>query len=245
MSDQSTKIFRQVEVIFEDDDIVVVTKPSGLLTIPDRYKDDALNLKQFLMHKRESVYTVHRLDRETSGIICFAKNESAHKFLNNQFSNREVEKIYWAFVKGVPGIDEGIIDMPILNDMKNTGKMYPHKDGKSAETKFRLLENFGNISLMEFFPLTGRTHQIRVHSKYLGCPLLVDPLYSNETEFYLSSIKKKYNYEKFSEEKPLISRLTLHAKSLKIIHPNGEVMKFESDLPKDLSALYNQLKKLK
>lgn len=240
---QSNKIFKQVEYIFEDDEILVVSKPSGLLTIPDRYKDDAPNLKSFLLQKNKSIYTVHRIDRETSGIICFAKNEQTHKYLNNLFSNRKVEKIYWAFVKGVPSIEEGIIDIPILNDMKNSGKMYTHKDGKPAETKFRLISTFGNISLIEFYPITGRTHQIRVHSKYLGCPLLIDPLYSNDTEFKLSSIKKKYNTEKYTDEKPLIDRLTLHAKKLKFTHPNGKIVEFNSELPKDLNALYNQLKK--
>jgi 23S rRNA pseudouridine1911/1915/1917 synthase len=82
-----------------------------------------------------------------------------------------------------------------------------------------------------------------VHSKYIGCPLLIDPLYSNDTEFKLSSIKKKYNTEKYADEKPLISRLTLHAKKLKFTHPNGKEMEFSCELPKDLSALHNQLKK--
>jgi 23S rRNA pseudouridine1911/1915/1917 synthase len=240
----TAKIFKQIEFIYEDDDLIVVSKPSGLLSIPDRYKDNAPNLKSFLSEKYAEIYTVHRIDRETSGIICFARNEKSHKWLNEQFSERKVTKIYWALVQGKPMYDEGIIDIPIINDMKNTGKMYPHKDGKPAETKFRLLKNFGNISLMEFFPLTGRTHQIRVHSKYIGCPLLVDHLYGNQDAFYLSSVKKKFNQGKFDEEKPIISRLTLHAKSLEFIHPNQTKVKFESALPKDLQAGINQLSKI-
>jgi 23S rRNA pseudouridine1911/1915/1917 synthase len=238
-----SNLAKQIEYIYEDDDIVVVSKPSGLLSIQDRYKDDTENLKAILLQKYEQVFTVHRLDKETSGIICFAKNEETHKILNQQFANREVKKIYWALVQGKPMIEEGLIDMPILNDMKNTGKMYPHKDGKPAETMFRLLNSFGNISLMEFFPLTGRTHQIRVHSKYIGCPLLVDALYGNSTEFFLSSIKKKFNQSRFEEEKPIISRLTLHAKSIEFTHPNGKKVFFESSLPKDMNALINQLSK--
>lgn len=237
------KLLRQVEIIFEDEYLVVVSKPSGLLSIQDRYQQYTPHLKAFLQEKFNSIYTVHRLDRDTSGIMVFAKDARTHKFLSKQFANREVQKIYWAFVKGKPMFEEGIIDIPIINDMKNSGMMIPHSQGKPAETKFRLLENYGNISLLEFFPLTGRTHQIRVHSKHLGCPLLIDEIYSQESAFYLSSIKRKYHVSKFENEKPLLSRLTLHAKKLEFTHPSGNLTKFESDLPKDLKALRKQLQK--
>lgn len=234
----------KVEVLYADEHYVVVSKPSGLLSIQDRYKEDTENLKQLLLDEYGEIYTVHRLDKDTSGVICFARTVEAHKHLNMQFVNGEVRKIYWAFVKGRPSIDEGQVDMPILNDMSNSGKMLIHKEGKEALTYFRLLENYGNISLLECFPKTGRTHQIRVHCHYLGCPLLVDSLYHGKGEFYLSSVKRKYNYTKFEEERPLIHRLTLHAKSIQFVKLDGEDLEITSELPKDLKALQNQLSKL-
>lgn len=234
----------KVEVLYVDEHYVVVSKPSGLLSIQDRYKEESENLKQLLLDEYDEIYTVHRLDKDTSGVICFARTAEAHKHLNTQFVNGEVRKIYWAFVNGRPAIDEGQVDMPILNDMSNSGRMLIHKEGKEALTYFRLLENYGNISLLECFPKTGRTHQIRVHCHYLGCPLLVDGLYHGKGEFYLSSVKRKYNYTKFEEERPLIHRLTLHAKSIQFNKLDGEALEVTSELPKDLRALQNQLSKL-
>lgn len=234
----------KIDVLYQDENYLVVSKPSGLLTIQDRYKAEVPNLKQFLLDEFGEIYTVHRLDRDTSGVICFAKNAEAHKHLNTQFTNGEVRKIYWAFVSGRPAIEEGQIDVPILNDMKNSGRMLPHKEGKEALTFFRVLENYGNISLLECFPKTGRTHQIRVHCQYLGCPLLVDSLYHQKDAFYLSDVKRKFNYTKFEEERPLVSRLTLHAKSLRFTKLDGELLEIESELPKDLRALQKQLSKI-
>lgn len=233
-----------IELLYEDENYLVVSKPSGLLTIQDRYKAEVPNVKQYLQEVYGEVFTVHRLDKDTSGVICFARNATAHKDLNEQFAHGEVRKIYLAFVSGAPSIDEGQVDMPIFNDMKNSGRMLVHAKGKEALTYFRVLEKFGNISLLECFPRTGRTHQIRVHCHYLGCPLLVDALYHNKSEFFLSEIKRKFNYTKFEEEKPLVSRLTLHASSLQFKKLNGEVLQVDCKLPKDLSALQKQLSKL-
>lgn len=237
------KLLKEIEYLYEDDEVIVVSKPSGLLSIPDRFKVQS-NLKDVLMEKCGEIYTVHRLEKDTSGIMVFAKNEAAHKFLNNQFAQQEVEKIYWAFVQNVPEIESGIIDVPILNDIKKTGRMHISKDGKEAQTKFKLLNNYGKISLLAFAPITGRTHQIRVHSKYLGCPLLIDSLYAKKDFFFLSEIKRSYKNTEFEDEKPFIKRLTLHAKSMTIKLPNGDIKTFESKLPKDLSALKKQLDKI-
>lgn len=237
------KIIKEIEHLYEDDDVIVVSKPSGLLSIADRYKTLA-NLKDILMEKYGEVYTVHRLDKDTSGVMVFTKNETAHKFLNNQFANREVEKIYWAFVQNVPELESGIIDVPILNDIRKSGKMHISKDGKEAQTKFKIVKNYGKICLMAFAPITGRTHQIRVHSKYLGCPLLIDSLYAKKDFFFLSEIKRSYKNSDFEDEKPFIKRLTLHAKSLTFKLPNGEMKTVESELPKDLRALKKQLDKI-
>lgn len=233
-----------VELLYQDENYIVVSKPSGLLSIQDRYKAEVENLKQALIDVYGDVFTVHRLDKETSGVICFARNAEAHKDLNEQFAHGAVRKIYWAFVSGQPVVEEGQVDMPILNDMKNSGRMLISKEGKEALTYFRLLQNYGTISLLECFPKTGRTHQIRVHCHYLGCPLLVDPLYHGVSEFFLSKVKRKFNYTKFEEERPLVSRLTLHAKSLTFRKLDGSELTVESELPKDLKALQKQLEKL-
>lgn len=233
-----------VELLYQDDNYLVVSKPSGLLSIQDRYKAEVENLKQILLDEFGEVFTVHRLDKDTSGVICFAKNIEAHKDLNEQFAHGEIRKIYWAFVKGQPAISEGHVDMPILNDMKNSGRMLVNKDGKEALTYFRVIENYGTVSLLECFPKTGRTHQIRVHCHYLGCPLLVDPLYHGVSEFFLSKVKRKFKHAKYEEERPLVTRLSLHAKSLTFRKLDGEILTVESDLPKDLNALQKQLDKL-
>jgi len=238
-----TKIIKQIETIYEDENLVVLTKPSGLLSIADRYKT-LLNLKDILLKKYEFIYTVHRLDKETSGIMVFAKNEKTHKFLSDQFASKKVESIYWAFVQNKPNIESGIIDMPILNDIRKSGRMHINQDGKEALTKYKTLHNYGNICLMAFLPVTNRTHQIRIHSKYIGCPLLVDTVYSKKNNFYLSEVKRHYKKTQFEDEKPFIKRLTLHAKSISFKLPNGKQKTFESELPKDLRALKNQLDKL-
>ena len=243
MSEYSS-LLKQCKIIFENTDIVVVSKPSGLLSIADRYKAEIPNLKSILLKKYGEIFTVHRLDRDTSGVMVFARNEATHKFLNQQFANRSVKKTYWAFVNGCPIEEEGIIDIPIMNEMKNAGKMFANPKGKPAETAFKVIEKYGRISLIEYAPITGRTHQIRVHSKFIGCPLLIDDLYGNAKEFFLSKVKKHYKFPKWSEERPLVSRLTLHSRTLKFKSAEGEDLFFEAELPKDLSALKKQLTNL-
>ena len=143
------KLLKEIEYLYEDDDVIAVSKPSGLLSIADRFKKLS-NLKEVLLEKCEEIFTVHHLDKETSGVMIFAKNEPSQKFLNKQFSNQEVEKIFWAFVQNVPEIDSGIIEVPILNDIRKSGRMHVSKDGKAAQTKFKIVKNYGKICLMAF-----------------------------------------------------------------------------------------------
>ena len=239
-----TKLVKQIEYLFEDDNIIVVTKPSGLLSIADRFKTQA-NLKEILLKKFDSVYTVHKIEKEISGIMVFAKNEETRKMLLAQIANNTFENIYWGFTQNHPPEEMGIIDAPIINDIQRSGKMHISGDGKPAETKFKLLKNYGKVSLLAYIPITKRTHQIRVHSRYISCPLLVDSLYSKKNNFYLSEVKRHYKRSEFEEEKPFIKRLTLHSKSLKFKLSNGKEVFFECVLPKDLRALKNQLEKLK
>ena len=236
-----------LEIVYEDDSIVVVNKPPHFLSIPDRYRPELYNVYNMLQEKYGEIYTVHRIDKETSGIMVFARTPEAHKHLNDQFVNRETSKIYLAVIDGVPYEDEGTIDKPIKNNPGKSGQMMVHPDGKASLSKYTVIEKFKRYAVVDVQIFTGRTHQIRVHLKSIGHPLMIDNLYGNTEAFYLSSIKKKrFNLEKQTEEKPLMSRTCLHAKALGITHPaTGKKVKFEAPLPKDIKALLNQLRKLK
>ena len=232
-------------ILHEDEQMLLVYKPSGLLTIPDRYDPQKANLQRWLQNSREQVLVVHRLDRETSGLICFAKTKQAHQLLNSQFQQRTVDKVYLALVDGHLSQKEGIIDGAIAPSKSGTGKMLVAKNGKPSLTTYRVLESFSYYSLIEATIKTGRTHQVRVHFQSIGHPLAIDALYGQRDRIFLSSIKgRKYRRGKNLEERPLMSRTTLHAHRLSFDHPtSGERMQFESELPKDFSALLKQLRK--
>lgn len=238
-----TKFVKQIETIYVDENIIVVTKPNGLHTIADRFKTQA-SLKDILLKQYEAVYTVQKIEKECSGIVVFARNEETRKFIIKQISSHTFESIFWAFTQNKPDMDSGIIDASILNDIKKSGRMHVSRDGAPAETKFKLLKNYGKVSLMAFSLVTDRTHQIRVHSRYINCPLLVDGVYSKKNNFYLSEVKRSYKSGEYEEERPFIKRLTLHSKSIRFTMPNGEEKFFECELPKDLRALKKQLDKL-
>lgn len=230
------------DILYEDDFLVAVNKPSGLLSIPDREGKEN-NLKDRLLDKYGKIYTVHRIDKDTSGIIVFAKDENTHRQLNLLFENRQTEKIYHALVYGSLNEKNGSIDAAIAEHPSGNGKMMVHAKGKPSFTSFNLIENFGMFSWVEFVIHTGRTHQIRVHAQHIGHPVVCDTIYGNCQPVFISSIKKKYKLSKAEEaEKPILNRLALHAYSLKFNLHNKEYF-FEAPLPKDLKALLHQLSK--
>ncbi|SDC79558.1 RluA family pseudouridine synthase [Niabella drilacis] len=232
-------------IVFEDDDLVALNKPSGLLSIPDRAGKDP-SLKELLQQVYPAVFTIHRLDRETSGLILFAKNAEAHKHFSQQFEGRKTVKIYNGLVMGsVPELS-GSIDAPIAENMVKRGTMLIHRRGKQALTDFNVLKDFKIYSWMEFRIHTGRTHQIRIHAKEIGHPLAVDTIYGDGKPLYLSSFKPKFNLSKeHLEERPLLNRLALHASRLKIEAPEGHWLELEAPLHKDLKATLQQLEKMK
>ncbi len=233
------------ELLYEDECLIVVGKPAGLLTIPDRMgnKDSLLGM---LEKKYGKVFVVHRLDRETSGVLCFARTEQAHRHLSMQFERHTTDKFYFALIDGVLHHEEGEIDKPIGEHPTAAGKMTVTNSGKPSLTFYRVAERFKRYTLAEVLIKTGRTHQIRVHFQSIGYSLAVDALYGRRAAFYLSEIKgKSYKSGKHSEEeRPLMERTSLHAARLRLDHPvTGERMEFIAELPKDFAAVLSQLRK--
>ncbi len=235
---------KQFKVLFEDEHLLIANKNSGLLTIPDRYRPDLPNLYNSLKDDYGEVFTVHRLDKGTSGLVCFAKTRESHRLLNLQFEARLPLKRYFAILKGTPFHMKGLIDAG-LTPNKEGGMRIDLKRGKPSQTEYKVVESFNNFSLVEATILTGRTHQIRVHMKHLGYPLAVDVTYSQKAALYLSEIKrKKFNLKKNSEERPILKRVPLHAHHLSLNHPvSKQNISVDCDMPKDMKALLNQLRK--
>jgi 23S rRNA pseudouridine1911/1915/1917 synthase len=230
-------------IIYKDDNLIAVNKPSGLLTIPDR--EGVAGLKNLLQEKFGSIFTVHRIDKDTSGLVVFARNEAAHRHLSMQFESRETKKIYTGLVLGSPALDNGIINEPIAEHPVKKGVMTVQKKGKESITEYEVLERFRFYSWMQFRILTGRTHQIRVHMKHLGHPIVCDPVYGDGKPVFISHIKTKFNLAKDTEERPILARLALHASELEIKTPDNTLLKLKAPLPKDLRAVLQQLAKQK
>lgn len=230
-------------ILTETDHWIALNKPAGLLSVPDRLGKE-ISLKMMLREKYGNIWTVHRLDRDTSGVILFAKDEATHQLLNQQFEDRQTEKIYTGLVIGVPTTESGSITSPIAEHPAGDGRMMTHAKGKPSHTDYRILEALRPYSLMEFNIHTGRTHQIRVHLQTLGHPIVCDTLYGDGKPVLVSSLRKKFKLAKnVEEERPILSRLALHAHRLCFTDNNGQLQKIEAPLPKDLTATIAQLKK--
>ena len=230
-------------ILREDDAIIIINKPTGLLVLPDRFDRTLVNLYELLKETFGTIFIVHRIDRETSGVVLFAKTAEMHAMLNTAFEHRQVEKTYRAIVVGSPIADSGRIDLPIAENEHGERKMrVDRKNGKEASTDYKIIEKFNGHALVEARPHTGRTHQIRVHLSAIGMPILADSLYGNNSCFFLSSVKR--NYKSNGEEKPLLARTALHAFSLLFMNPvTGEKMFVEAPIPKDMETVLKVLKK--
>ncbi len=222
-----------VPVIYEDKDIIVVNKPKGMVVHPANGNPDKTLVNAILAMCKDSLSgiggeirpgIVHRLDKDTSGLLIVAKNDLAHINMSKQIQNRQVIKKYIALVRGIVPEDEATIDMPIARSKKDRKKMAVDKDGKNAVTHFKVLKRYDKYTLLELKIDTGRTHQIRVHMSYIGHPVVGDTTYSNgKNEFGIEG-------------------QMLHAKYLEFKHPiTGETLKLEAPLPQYFE---NVLKKL-
>ena len=230
-------------IVFENDDLIVLNKPAGLLSIPDR-EGKEISLKKMLQDKYGNIFTVHRLDRGTSGLIVFAKNEGTHKHLSKQFEEHQTEKIYSGLVIGSMRDKKGSIDSPVMENPSKRGVMIVHKKGKLSLTDFEVLEDFGIFSWLQFQIHTGRTHQIRVHMQHLGHPIACDELYGDGKPVFISAFKSKFKLaKKQEEEKPILNRLALHAHKLRFHEADGNAIELEAAIPKDLNATLQQLRK--
>lgn len=234
----------QLDILFEDDHLLALNKQPDLLTLPDRFDARLPNLRTMLTERYGEIFIVHRLDKQTSGAILFAKDAETHRSLSVQFQTRNVRKLYHAIVGGVLERDEMEIDIPIEPDPARKGLMRPSVHGKKSLTIITVVKRFRMATLLSCELVTGRTHQIRVHCATIGHPLLVDADYGTSDGFYVSSIKRRYNLARNTEERPLISRLTLHSARLEFTHPfTQETLALEAPYPKDFSATLRVLDK--
>jgi len=247
----------EIPVLFEDDALMAIAKPAGLLSSPDRYDKDRPNLMS-LLHggiKEPAVWArarglsylanVHRLDAETSGVLLLAKTKEVLSNLAGQFVQRQTKKIYLAIVHGEPTPWEQTIEKCIApHPTKENLFVARSHVGKESVTKIKVLETFRQHSLVQAEPLTERTHQIRVHLKSIGNIIVADALYGAPDGLLLSQIKRKYKHSGSGPERPLIGRLALHAERLTIVHPvTKQPMEIVAPPPHDFEVALKYLRK--
>lgn len=207
-----------IDILFENNDIFLINKPSGISVTADRSGDrDVLDILNGQISPKEPLRLVHRIDKETSGILLIARDKDAQSRYSSLFAKRKVSKLYLAIVKGPLPYKKGSIKDPIARSKRNPQAMHVHpRLGKPAHTAWKQLADFGVLTLVAAQPITGRTHQIRIHFAHRGMPLAIDSIYSTSDPIMLSAYKSRYRPKPFKDEKPLIERLTLHAYQLTI-----------------------------
>ncbi|MBN2036008.1 MAG: RluA family pseudouridine synthase [Chitinispirillaceae bacterium] len=203
-----------IPLVYEDGDLVAVNKPAHISSIPER--DLSVPSIRTLLERQlnQKLFTVHRLDKEVSGIMLFAKTAASHRYLNGMIFDREVKKTYVALVHGGPAEDGGVIDAPIR--LFGSGRMgVDEKNGKPSSTRYRVLKRGERLTLLEAYPETGRRHQIRVHFYHIGHPIAGDLRYGDK------AVQEQY------------PRLMLHAKSIEWKTQEGQEMKLEAGVPEE------------
>ena len=214
-----------MKIIYEDKSLIVVDKPAGLSVLPDGWEKDSEYLVNMLEEQYEKIFIVHRLDKITSGVMVFARDAETHRALNIQFENHEAQKTYHAILEGNPKWDEKVAKHPLRANVGHKHRtMVDDKNGKPSETRFKVIKRYSEAALVEAKPMTGRTHQIRVHAYALGHPLVEDILYGS---------RDRYGFP----------RPMLHAQTLTFIHPaTNEGVKFSAPRPDDFEEAVKILK---
>jgi len=208
-----------MNIIQLDEHIIVINKPAGLPVLPDGWEKDSKYLVKMLEEEYEKVYIIHRLDKITSGVMVFARDADTHRTLNMQFERHEAQKVYHAIVEGNPRWEEKVTRFPLHANVGHKHRtIVDDKNGKPSETRFKILKRYRSSAWVEALPMTGRTHQIRVHASALGHPLLGDILYG-------------------ARETDKIPRPALHAYSLTFTHPiSNERVTFQAEHPRDFAT---------
>jgi len=238
-------------ILYSDDSLVIVDKPSGILSIPDRYDPEAPVAASMLSSDWGKLLVVHRLDKDTSGVLIYARDPEAHKALGAAFESRSVAKTYLALVRGAPDWDETGCELALSPDGDRLHRTIAdaHR-GKESATRFKVIARYrggsglSGSALVEAKPETGRTHQVRVHLAALGHPCLCDSLYGDGDPVLLSKLKRRWKGDPYGE-RPLLARAALHALRAEFPHPrSGAALAVEAPLPKDMRAAISQLEKL-
>lgn len=226
-------------VLWVDEFVLAVNKPPGLPTLPDGYHPEAPHVRSLLEPFWGRLWIVHRLDRDTSGVLVLARNPTAHRSLNRQFQEHQVIKMYHALVIGDPPWDEqSTIEMPLRVDADRRHRTrIDFEAGKYALTRVKVIERFGPYSLIEALPVTGRTHQVRAHLAAVGFPLVGDLLYGRS-----GAITQRCDLATEAGQFPF-ERVGLHAFSLSIRHPDdGRALLFQAPYPQDFAAVLQALR---
>ena len=231
-------------IVYEDAALLAFDKPSGLLVAPDRWNRTHVSLMA-LVHAKygAGVANVHRLDADTSGVLLCTKTKSALDILSGQFQAKTAAKVYHALVVGADLPDEFSVELALADDEHRPSLMHAvKKGGKPSATHFRVLERFQRFTWLECRPLTGRTHQIRVHLAVRGFPILNDAFYGDDTLLLLSDLKRGYKGR--ARERPLLGRLALHASELTVTHPETRSrLTLRAPLPREFSVALKYLRR--
>ena len=212
-----------ISILFEDEDIVAANKPEGLASIPERDKNKESLLASLSVQLQRRLFVVHRIDKDVSGVIIFAKNEPAHRWLNQQFSKRAVRKTYVGLAHGVIDKETGTIDKALRQFGSGRVGVDPRR-GKLSSTAFRVTRRFASCTLVDAIPLSGRRHQIRVHFYSIAHPLVGD---------------RRYGDRRLQRGFP---RLMLHAKRLEFLLPAGTDIAIEAPIPESFSAVMKAIR---